>query len=185
MADDETKNSDPPESGPDSGDEEEVHTAVETVDAKRKASSEPPPNEDETDETEDHETEDDDESEDDDEDDESKDSQTDDEEAEGGATAPKAAAEPKAHPTGAELEARGHHDFAHVTPVPLLLGVLGCLLVLTFATTAVTSIDMGGQWNLVVAMVIATAKASLVVTFFTLRGTRSSTWWCSSPRCCS
>ncbi len=44
--------------------------------------------------------------------------------------------------------------------------MLGGLLFLTFATVEVTSVDMGGQWNLVAAMVIATMKASLVVTFF-------------------
>lgn len=70
----------------------------------------------------------------------------------------------------------GHHDhahgddhdhgLAHTTPVWLLFAILGALLVLTIATVAVTSIDLGAQGNLVVAMIIATIKAGLVCTFF-------------------
>ena len=61
-----------------------------------------------------------------------------------------------------------HHDhgLAHTTPVSLLLGVLAVLLVLTVVTVAVTSIDLGSSGNLIVAMVIATIKATLVVAFF-------------------
>ena len=61
----------------------------------------------------------------------------------------------------------GHdHGLAHTTPVSLLFGILGALLVLTIATVAVTAIDLGAQGNLVVAMIIATIKAALVCTFF-------------------
>jgi cytochrome c oxidase subunit IV len=62
----------------------------------------------------------------------------------------------------------GHddHGLAHTTPVSLLFGILGALLVLTIATVAVTAIDLGAQGNLIVAMVIATVKALLVCTFF-------------------
>jgi cytochrome c oxidase subunit IV len=38
--------------------------------------------------------------------------------------------------------------------------------VLTVVTVSVTSIDLGQQGNLIVAMVIATIKAGLVITFF-------------------
>jgi cytochrome c oxidase subunit 4 len=55
---------------------------------------------------------------------------------------------------------------AHTTPVPLLLGVLGVLMVLTVVTVLVTRVDLGAQGNLIVAMVIATIKAALVVSFF-------------------
>jgi cytochrome c oxidase subunit 4 len=71
--------------------------------------------------------------------------------------------------TGASVAHGGHHDghgLAHTTPVPLLLGVLGLLLVLTIVTVAVTSVDLGASGNLIVAMVIATIKATLVVCFF-------------------
>jgi cytochrome c oxidase subunit 4 len=61
----------------------------------------------------------------------------------------------------------GHdHGLAHTTPVWLLFAVLSALLVLTIATVSVTSIDLGAQNNLIVAMVIATVKAILVCTFF-------------------
>jgi cytochrome c oxidase subunit 4 len=61
----------------------------------------------------------------------------------------------------------GHGDhFAHTTPLSLLVGILAALLVLTILTVSVTSIDLGSQGNLVVAMVIATIKAGLVVTYF-------------------
>ena len=79
--------------------------------------------------------------------------------------------EPKhdAHGHGADVHAHsdGHdHGLAHTTPVSLLFGILGALLVLTIATVAVTSFDLGAQGNLVVAMIIATIKAALVCTFF-------------------
>lgn len=62
----------------------------------------------------------------------------------------------------------GHddHGLAHTTPVSLLIGVLAALMFLTIVTVAVTKVDLGSQGNLVVAMVIATIKAGLVVTFF-------------------
>lgn len=62
----------------------------------------------------------------------------------------------------------GHddHGLAHTTPVSLLFGILAALLVLTVLTVSVTSIDLGQQGNLIVAMVIATVKAGLVCTFF-------------------
>jgi cytochrome c oxidase subunit IV len=58
------------------------------------------------------------------------------------------------------------HGLAHITPVGLLVAILAILLVLTVATVLVTGVDLGGQWNLVVAMVIATIKAGLVVAYF-------------------
>lgn len=61
----------------------------------------------------------------------------------------------------------GHHDeISHVTPMKLLLGVWGALMVLTVVTVAVTMIDFGSQTNLIIAMAIATIKAGLVVTYF-------------------
>lgn len=65
--------------------------------------------------------------------------------------------------------AHGHdddHGLAHVLPVPFLLGVLFALLLLTVLTVSVTYVDLGHQGNLVVAMLVATVKASLVVAFF-------------------
>ena len=91
-------------------------------------------------------------------------------------TEPAKASAPAAHsanggsipPAHAVVAAAHHHDhgLAHTTPVPLLLGILGALMFLTIVTVAVTAVDLGAQGNLVVAMVIATIKAGLVVTFF-------------------
>ena len=58
------------------------------------------------------------------------------------------------------------HGLAHITPVKLLLGVFGALTVLTVFTVLVTSVDLGSQGNFVVAMIIATIKAGLVMAFF-------------------
>jgi len=58
------------------------------------------------------------------------------------------------------------HGLSHITPVKLLLGVFGALTVLTVFTVLVTSIDLGSQGNFVVAMIIATIKAGLVMAFF-------------------
>src|SRR6188768_515238 len=75
------------------------------------------------------------------------------------------------HGHGGHGDAHAHgddhgHGLAHTMPLPLLFGVLGALLALTVATVAVTSIDLGAQGNLVVAMIIATVKAALVCVFF-------------------
>lgn len=73
------------------------------------------------------------------------------------------------HEPGAHTSSHGDghdHGLAHTTPVSLLFGILAALLVLTIATVAVTSIDLGAQGNLIVAMLIATIKAALVCTFF-------------------
>ncbi|HWP06394.1 MAG TPA: cytochrome C oxidase subunit IV family protein [Polyangiaceae bacterium] len=72
------------------------------------------------------------------------------------------------HAHGAEGHGDGHddHGLAHTTPVSLLVGILAVLLVLTVLTVTVTSFDLGAEGNLVVAMIIATIKAALVVTFF-------------------
>jgi cytochrome c oxidase subunit IV len=61
-----------------------------------------------------------------------------------------------------------HHgdEIAHVTPVRLLLVVWGALMVLTVITVSATSIDLGGRYNFMIAMAIATVKAGLVVTYF-------------------
>jgi len=66
----------------------------------------------------------------------------------------------------ASHDAHDDHGLAHTTPVKLLVGILSILLVLTIITVAVTMVDLGGQGNLTVAMIIATIKAGLVVTYF-------------------
>ena len=61
----------------------------------------------------------------------------------------------------------GHdpNDFAHPLPIPLLLAVFVALVVLTLITVGQASFDMG-SYDVVIVMVIATIKASLVMAFF-------------------
>jgi cytochrome c oxidase subunit 4 len=81
------------------------------------------------------------------------------------AAAPARVAEP-AHGDHGDAAAHADHGLAHTTPVSMLVGILAALMVLTVLTVSVTSVDLGSQGNLVVAMVIATIKAGLVVAFF-------------------
>ncbi len=62
----------------------------------------------------------------------------------------------------------GHGDghFAHTAPAPMLIGVFVALILLTILTVGVTAVDLGANGNLVVAMVIATVKAALVMGYF-------------------
>ncbi len=73
-----------------------------------------------------------------------------------------------------DLSHAGHHGnghghdehFAHTLPMSLLLGVLVALILLTILTVGVTAIDLGSQGNFIVAMIIATVKAGLVMGYF-------------------
>ena len=61
----------------------------------------------------------------------------------------------------------GHgHGIGHVLPLKVLVGTWGALMVLTVVTVAVRSIDLGANLNLMVAMLIATVKATLVCLYF-------------------
>lgn len=67
------------------------------------------------------------------------------------------------------MSAHGHsedgHDFAHPMPVPVLLAVFFALTFLTIVTVGQASFDFG-SWDILIVMVIATIKASLVMAFF-------------------
>jgi cytochrome c oxidase subunit 4 len=54
---------------------------------------------------------------------------------------------------------------AHIAPTMFYIGVFAALIVLTVITVAVSYVDLGAA-NTVVAMVVATVKASLVAAFF-------------------
>ncbi len=56
-------------------------------------------------------------------------------------------------------------DAVHVMHPLILLAVWASLLVLTFITVAVTYVDLG-DYNLLIAMAIASIKAVLVILFF-------------------
>lgn len=84
----------------------------------------------------------------------------------------KHASSPAEEPGGHSAEhghtaGNGHGDeLAHTTPVALLVSVFAALIALTIATVAVTGVDLGGQGNLMIALIIATIKGGLVVTYF-------------------
>jgi cytochrome c oxidase subunit 4 len=60
-----------------------------------------------------------------------------------------------------------HHGLAHVSSVKTLVATGGTLLMLTLLTVLAARVDFGGSnINLAVALVIAVAKATLVVLFF-------------------
>jgi len=58
-----------------------------------------------------------------------------------------------------------HDDVGHVVSIRILFGVLGVLLVLTVLTVAVTYVDLG-EYNVLVAMLIAVVKAGFVALYF-------------------
>lgn len=57
------------------------------------------------------------------------------------------------------------HGFAHPTPVWQLIAVFLALILLTVLTVAQASMDFGST-ELLISLVIATIKASLVIMFF-------------------
>ena len=61
--------------------------------------------------------------------------------------------------------ADSHSGETHIVPLWIYFSVFGALLVGTLLTVAVARIDLK-QFNLVVALLIACTKASLVVLFF-------------------
>ena len=67
--------------------------------------------------------------------------------------------------TTAPLDAHHHESLAHPVPLRTLLGVWGLLMFLTFATVAVTYVDLG-DYNIWLALGIAVVKGSLVGLFF-------------------
>jgi cytochrome c oxidase subunit IV len=66
----------------------------------------------------------------------------------------------------ADQEHEGQYDVhAHISPVGFYVFILATLMLLTIITVGVSYIHLG-RLNLVVAVVIASIKAALVVTFF-------------------
>jgi cytochrome c oxidase subunit 4 len=61
----------------------------------------------------------------------------------------------------------GHGALGHIVPPRILLAVFGTLVVLTVVTVfTATQIHLPGNGNLVLAMIIATIKATLVCLYF-------------------
>ena len=59
-----------------------------------------------------------------------------------------------------------HHGLSHVISPVVLITVFALLMLLTLITVGVTYYDFGYEANLIVALVIATIKATLVVAYF-------------------
>jgi len=60
-----------------------------------------------------------------------------------------------------------HHGLGHVASKRVLFGTWGTLMVLTIVTVTASKIDFGAaELNLLIAMVIAVIKATLVCLFF-------------------
>lgn len=64
-----------------------------------------------------------------------------------------------------------HDHVGHVVPLWILIGIAGILMVLTWLTLEVTKYDFGPSMNLLIAMLIAFVKATLVALFF------MHLWW--------
>lgn len=78
--------------------------------------------------------------------------------------------EPKKHTHGRTPPPDTHEAgdgmvHAHITPTPFLVGIFLALIFLTFITVGASYFDFGSA-NTVIAVVIATIKASLVSVFF-------------------
>lgn len=54
----------------------------------------------------------------------------------------------------------------HIIPLKTYLGVFAALLVLTFVTVAVTRFDFGVLANTIIAMAVASVKATFVLAYF-------------------
>lgn len=59
----------------------------------------------------------------------------------------------------------GHEELGHVVPVSTLLGTCIALMVLTWITVSVTHFQLG-YFNIWIALIIATIKATLVCLYF-------------------
>lgn len=62
--------------------------------------------------------------------------------------------------------AHGHEDHVHVMPLPMYFGVFGALLVLTVITVGVSVLGLPPLLSIIVALAVATVKATLVVLYF-------------------
>lgn len=70
-----------------------------------------------------------------------------------------------------DAAAHDHHGHKpdhvpHVTPLATYLKTFGALMVLTVITVAVSRVDLGTTVNLIIALLIATMKATIVAAIF-------------------
>lgn len=74
-------------------------------------------------------------------------------------------AEAEAHTANPSHEPEGGEHHSHAVPFGLLFGVFAALIVLTLLTVAVAQVDLG-EFNLLVALLVAVVKGALVVLYF-------------------
>ena len=65
---------------------------------------------------------------------------------------------------GSSSNSHGHHE-PHIIPLKVYFGILATLLFLTIITVAAARVDFGA-FNTIIAFLIATVKASLVLGYF-------------------
>ncbi len=64
------------------------------------------------------------------------------------------------------MSQHSENDLSHVASIKTLITTFACLIGLTIVTVAATLVDFGSEINLVIALIIAGAKASLVALYF-------------------
>jgi|1048.fasta_scaffold30249_2 cytochrome c oxidase subunit 4 len=71
------------------------------------------------------------------------------------------------HEHGHDCNHDSHGDHVgHIVPGHVYRNILIALMVLTVITVGVAQIEFGGVWNIIVAMIVASIKATLVALFF-------------------
>lgn len=70
------------------------------------------------------------------------------------------------HPGHQETALEDTHATHHIVSPVVYLIVVAVLFILTFLTIKLAYVNFHGLWNLVIALGIATVKASLVILFF-------------------
>jgi cytochrome c oxidase subunit 4 len=63
------------------------------------------------------------------------------------------------------MSSHAKHSTVHIVPKYIYFAVFAALIVLTWVTAFVSTVDLG-RWNIFVALAIALFKASLVILFF-------------------
>ena len=68
--------------------------------------------------------------------------------------------------TKSAADAGSHGSAHHIMPLKMYFSVFGALLVLTVATIGVSHLALPEPWAIIVAMIVALMKATLVAAFF-------------------
>ena len=74
-----------------------------------------------------------------------------------------------ATPKNVSRSAGGSHageSHEHITPLSVYIGVFGALMVLTVVTVAISYMGIPQPWSLIIAMIVAVTKATLVCSVF-------------------